>query len=394
MVLALVGAIAVVALMHAINPWQEPGARVADTKQYLQMAEQGVGGARFSSPFAYRIGFIALGGATARMLGVSRDHGFAAMALVGLPLFLVLLYLLGRDLTRSRLHAGIAVLLVGISFSVGKRLCYNPIDPDTLGLPLTALASLLALRRRYGWLTLVTCVGVLGREFVVVPAVAAALTEWRAGALSWRDRRSWWPLAAVAGALLIALGLRLAVPVARSTMMVDPFHRETWRNAISLLNSRWIANDAGAIAAFLLPVLCLWHVERAGRRVAAMPRWAVHYALVLFAVTLVAGSDFTRFAAYFAPLLVILYVLEAADEPVWLQVVLVVLILGANRIAEPIPPPNKDHWRYIGFAAFYTHHMDVYTATRVVELIGTVAVYRALRSVSRWWRRDTSPLGG
>jgi hypothetical protein len=386
--LALLAAVALCALMRLVTPAQEAASRVADTRLYVQMAERGVlGRAPVGAPFAYRAAFTTLAGATSRALGVPTDAVFGAMALVGLPLFLALLYLIARRAT-GPLNAAFAVVLVGISFSAGKRIFYNPIDPDVLGLPLTALAAWLALERRWAWLAAVTCAGVLFREFVAVPTLAAAVVEWRAGTLRRRAPATWWPLAGVAGALLTAVALRLVIPVSGSTQMLDPLHRATWRNAVVLLNSRWIANDAGAIATFMLPVLCLWRRQRGALPRPALPAWAVAYGVTLFAVTLVAGTDFVRFAAYFAPLFVILYAAEAQDEPVWLQVVLVLLMLGVNRIAEPIPPPTKDHWRYIGFAAFYSHHMDVHTATRVAELAGIVAVYRGLRALVRRSRPD------
>jgi hypothetical protein len=173
---ALTVAVATVWVVARLTPAIDATGWGFDEKVYLNAAVDGPLATKpRTAPFLYRPGTTLLVGAVARALHLSPERAFAAVAWVALPLFLFLIYVLARRYTSSRLRALLAMLLVGVSFSATKRLVFNPISPDALGLLLVALATLLLVSGRTTALLVVTAVGVACREFVVIPAVVLAL---------------------------------------------------------------------------------------------------------------------------------------------------------------------------------------------------------------------------
>jgi hypothetical protein len=347
-----------------------------DEKAYVAMATNGPGKMPHPrAPFVFRPGTTLLAGAVARVAHVAPERAFAAIAWFALPLFLVLNYLLARRYTASRFRALLAMLCVGLSYSAIKRLVFDPISPDAIGLLFASVATLLLVQRRFWLLTAATAVGVACREFVLLPALVAAVGAIHPPAGGPRRLARLAPLGA---ALAVSVLIRLLIPFESSSQTVDPLVPESWISTRVILEPNWVANVVGASATFLLPLLCVWR-ERADGATRA-PRWVWVYAAFLLVVMLFAGMNFMWFAAYFAPVLVVGYVVMADDEPPWLQIALVILVAAVNRFLEDLPAPERDLSAYIGFMAFYSHRVDLFSAVRVIDMLAAFACYRALRA--------------
>jgi hypothetical protein len=384
---ALGAAVLAVVAVGAVTNRLEPTQYFFDEQAYLKMAVEGVTAVKpVTAPFAYRPGTIVLAGAVARVAHVPPARAYAGIAAVALPLFLLCLYALARAYTPSRWRAAIATLLAALSYSAMKRLIFNPISPDAIGLLLVAVACLLLVQRRFLLLAVVTTVGVTCREFVIVPAVAAAIAE--RAAIGLRTPRSLRPLLPLAGGLVAALVVRLVVRADVSNQHLDPLTPASWHRVFLAFDGRWLVNEVGALATFLWPLLCVpWRTApgtaapdepEPGR----LPAWAVSYGALLFVVTLFAGTNFVWFAAYFAPLLVVAWVLKGPRRAYGLDLVLLGLVLAVNHTLEPIPSP-RDFINYVSYMSFYSSNLDLHTGVRALVIGAAAAAYMGLLAL---WR--------
>ena len=380
--IALAAAVVTVVLVGAVTNRLEPTWYFYDEQAYLKMSVEGLGAVKpVTAPFVYRPGTILLAGAVARVAHVTPARAYAGIAAVALPLFLLCLYALGRAYTPSRWRAAIATLIVALSYAATKRLIFNPISPDAIGLLLTAVACLLLVQRRLLLLALVTTVGVFCREFVIVPALAAAIAE--RGRIGLRAPRSLRPLLPLAGGLLAAVLVRLLIRVDASNQHLDPLAPATWHRVFLVFDSRWLVNDVGALATFLWPVLCVqWRAAPGGAAPARLPSWMVSYAAVLFVATLFAGTNFVWFAAYFAPLLVVAWVQKGPLRAFGLDLVLLALVMAVNHTLEPIPSP-RDFQNYVSYMSFYSSSLDLHTGVRALVIAAAAAAYLGLAAL---WR--------
>jgi hypothetical protein len=290
----------------------------------------------------------------------------------------------------------VGTLLVALSYAAMKRLIFNPIGADAVGLLLVAVACLLTVQRRFVLLALVTTLGVTCREFVLVPAVAAAIAA--RGAIGLRAPRSLGPLLPLGGGLLAAVLVRLVVRVDVTHQHLDPLAPATWRHALMVFDSRWLLNAVGALATFLWPLLCLrWRpAADAAPGAAAAPRlpaWAAAYGALLFPVILFAGTNFVWFAAYFAPLLVVAWVLKGPARAYGLDVALLLLVVAVNHTLEPIPSP-RDFLNYVSYMSFYGSNLDLHTGVRALVIAAAAAAYLGLAALWRERRQPEEPTRG
>ena len=379
---ALAGAVLAVVLMGAVTNRLEPTWYFYDEQAYLKMAVEGLRAVKpVTAPFVYRPGTILLAGAVARVTHVPPARAYAGIAAVALPLFLLCLYALGRAYSPSRWRVAIATLIVALSYAAAKRLIFNPIGPDAIGLLLTAVACLLLVQRRLRLLALVVTVGVFCREFVIVPAIAAAIAE--RGSIGLRAPRSLRPLLPLAGGRVAAVLVRLLIRVDASNQHLDPLAPATWHRVFLVFDSRWLVNDVGALATFLWPLLCVpWRTGPGRAAPARLPAWTVSYGAVLFVATLFAGTNFVWFAAYFAPLLVVGWVQKGPERAYGLDLALLALVMAVNHTLEPIPSP-RDFQNYVSYMSFYSGSLDLHTGVRALVIAAAAAAYLGLAAL---WR--------
>jgi hypothetical protein len=389
---ALAAAVVTVVAVGAVTNRLEPTWYFYDEQAYLKMAVEGLGAVKpVTAPFVYRPGTILLAGAVARVAHVPPARAYAGIAAVALPLFLLCLFALARAYTPSRWRAAIATLLAALSYSAMKRLIFNPIGPDAIGLLLVAVACLLLVQRRYLLLALCTTLGVTCREFVIVPAVAAAIAA--RGTLGLRAPRSLRPLLPLAGGVLAALIVRLVIRVDVSNQHLDPLTPSSWHRVFLVFDGRWLVNEVGALATFLWPLLCVpWRAAPGAPAPGAsgpgrLPAWAVSYGALLFLVTLFAGTNFVWFVAYFAPLLVVAWVLKGPRRAYGLDLVLLGLVLAVNHTLEPIPSP-RDFLNYVSYMSFYSTTLDLHTGVRVLVIAAAATAYGGLTTL---WRERQPP---
>jgi hypothetical protein len=389
---ALAAAVVTVVAVGAVTNRLEPTWYFYDEQAYLKMAVEGVRALKpVTAPFAYRPGTVLAAGAVARVAHVPPARAYAGIAAVALPLFLLCLYALARAHTRSRWRAGVATLLVAFSYAAMKRLIFNPIGADAIGLLLVAVACLLTVQRRWLLLALVTTLGVTCREFVIVPAVAAAVAA--RGDIGLRAPRSLRPLLPLCGGLVAALVVRLVIRVDATNQHLDPLAPATWRHALMVFDSRWLLNAVGALATFLWPLLCLrWRPAAGAAAPPRLPAWAVAYGAVLFVVILFAGTNFVWFAAYFAPLLVVAWVQKGPARAYGLDLVLLALVLAVNHTLEPIPSP-RDFLNYVSYMSFYGSNLDLHTGVRALVIAAAATAYLGLAALWRERQPADDPAG-
>jgi len=386
---ALLAATALVVLLGRVTNRIEPAELSFDEKLYVKMAAEGPLEARpRTAPFAYRPGTVLVVRGIARIAGIPPERAYAVLTAGALPIFLALLYFLARLHTRSKWRAVVATLLAGLSYSTVKRLLFNPISPDGLGLVLVTLGAILVAQGRMYALAGVTAAGVLCREFVLLPALAAALQGLGHIRSRWQEAlRALVPLGA---GLLVAGALRLAIRVESTAQHVDPLVAATWGNALQVFDTAWFLNAAGACLTFLWPLSVVpWrHDNTRG----VLPPWLRIYALALAGVVLFAGSNFMWIVAYFAPFLVVAWVVKAPSGRS-LDLVLLWLVMVVNRTLEPIPSP-RNFDAYVGHMAFFGSRLDLSTGVRALVLAAAVATYLGLATLVREGSQSRRPEAG
>lgn len=371
-----------------------------DFVHYIDMAENGVtGNPGLVAPFAYRPLPSMLAGLLSEALGRSTYTGFRALAYAGLISQLVLTFALARLFIAQpgrRFWGAFAVMLLtaGAGYSA-KFYLFDVFRPDPLAFPLIVLGMIGLVqgerRRTAGagagrWDALVivsSMIGVLMREFAVLPAallIAALLRH------AWHTRRAGPLLQAGLAAVLTGLALaapRLLLSIARSDQLLDHM-------SLGDVFTLWPRNLNVAIGLVLpfLPVVILLAAGSARAGLAALRGMRLLLALYCAGVavlTLVGGTDISRFTAYLlVPVIIVSAALIGAGARVLLVLFAVLAQFAYYRVLAVVPMWTLD--AYLDYYIVYWDRQSGETWLRVGEwalwvggglLLGWAAAARA-----------------
>jgi hypothetical protein len=329
-------------------------------------------------------------GTVAAVTGYSVESVFlGATRIIGCMLIFAV-WALARSVGSRSLPAAMAAVVAALSFHVLKvpLFWYTLIDIEACLVMVWAMHLLLVGRTRS--CLVMACVGVLLKEFLVIPAMLALL------AMAWsRPRRS---IAAIAmGGLLLAFFIllpRLVLPIAKSFQAVDPMHAAGWLHDLgkSFAPARW-ARVGYSMLAFFAPVLMLISKQRL-EPLRRMPRARAYIASVflglLTLLSLLGGSDIPRFAVYALPLQAIGIATLLADEPLPYRRSLLVelaVVAGAtfvfNRIWISLPHPTIQLAAFVDAYSGHAASPDARLMQRTWELLATIALGTGLAHVAR-----------
>lgn len=338
---------------------------------YFDMAENGLAGnPHLWAPFVYRFLTPLLAGNIADLASLSIETSFVVLNYVGGIWQLFMVYLLAGHFSRRAWHAWTAVGVVALSLYQIKYMFWDVARPDPLAYPLMAVAVLALFQKRYGLCVAMSCIGLLTREFLIVPPLVLELVLLQA---YWRTRSREalrWMVVTFALVSLFVIVPRVMIPIEGSGQYVDPVNdASTLRNLIRApLSERRDFNLLFNLFSYFLPVLLLVTPERAQRAwhdLAGYRQFILFYSLPVLALAMYGGTDLSRFMTYlFVPLVMILVVMLRRGIPA----VEVLYMLGAVAVYNKIFLGFPDLLDPIlDFYGGYDNRVNVETLMRLFE---------------------------
>ena len=357
-----------------------------DFSHYIQMAERGLAGnPGLVAPYAYRPLTPLLAGWMMRTFDFSTWRAFKLIAWAGAALNLITLYWLLRLAGRRFSICLFVIGLIALGHYQVKFLLFDPFRPDHLAFPLINLAYLALWNGLFLPAALVISLGLLSREFLLLPAGAHL-------AAAWQKKTEWLPAALVAAiALAVLVFTRRLIPVSGHEDYVSFFSfGELWRALVSVpLNWRRTLNLLFCLLAYLLPLGMLFTKDRWRKMWSGLGErrlWLAAHAALTLLLALYGGTDLARFVVYlYLPLAVALGgILDDDEVSTPEKVFILVAVIIFNRIPWSYPTASLD--AYLDFFGGYHDRLNLTSALRWMELTGWLAAGAALRM---WLRRGS-----
>jgi hypothetical protein len=320
----------------------------ADADHYLRMAGSGVFSDPHVAPFVYRPVVPFIVNMLSRLTSFDVLTIFQKMATLSSVLLLWITYLFARSFGASIKSAIIVMLVVALSYSHVKRALFFPTVIDIEASVIFFLAMWAVLKRRYLLCFILSLVGLMTKEFLVIPAALLCLSLLQ----SWYVERKG---SYIIYFLLVSLAFSAAVIVPRiylnaevNYQYVDPINKFAsiklllkgpliWQRDINLLLS-WLG--------YWLPTLVLLNADRFQRVCKDLRKYGafiILYMLILLLLNMYGGTNFFIFVSYAVVLqtLVLISILQQRVS-LWEQVTMLAMVMWYNKTLLPIPLPLKE----------------------------------------------------
>ncbi|MDE3088117.1 MAG: hypothetical protein KGJ80_01870 [Chloroflexota bacterium] len=361
-----------------------------DFKLYIDMAENGiVNNPNLRAPYAYRFVTTEIVRAISSQLQLSTESSFRVVSYFGLITSLFLVYLASRYFGLGFQASLITMATVALSALNIKFLLFDVFRPDLLAYSLMTIAMLCLLEGRLIFALLVSCVGILCREFLLIPALLVVYAYWRQGQTKWQGLgRAGLACIPIALATLLP---RLLIPVQGSDLAFDPVYRlDAILNIVILpLSPTRDFNILFSFVSYILPSLLLITPDRLRRAMPELKRWSgllLAYIVIMLLLSMYGGDDFPRFMSflYFPQIVLLALVFKSSKIPT-LEIGLMLLAVALfNRIWLPVPMSDIDS--YLDFYGGYGFRVTAATFSRVAEM----GVYVLIAILLRVWLKRQS----
>jgi hypothetical protein len=322
-----------------------------DFLYYIALAKDGFNAKPLASPFAYRYltPFLVHG---LSFLGLSIEHGFEVVAYFGAITQLGGIFFFVYWLTRSRKGAYLAMGVTALSLYNVKFLIFDIYRPDHLAYSLILVQTVLAFKRKFLLLLLVTLIASQIREFNIIPLMAYLYMIMKD-----EDRNLFRSQAAISAILLLpAVWIpRILIPVTKNFQMIG-FSTGSLVNLFLLpLIPAASLNFLFTIVAYLIPILFLADLHTLSAVYLKLPayqqRYLLAYTILVLFLSFYGGTDFFRFATFlFLPQIILIG--EIAPEISMIQMIWMLFPLFIfNRIWMAFPDWDVESYRdfYGGF---------------------------------------------
>jgi hypothetical protein len=371
-----------------------------DGLHYLDMALRGVGNTGgLAAPFAYRPAVPLIAGAIAAITGIPVERGFLIVALLSSWGLLFTTYLLARASGTGPVVGLLIVTVVSLSFFAIKFHLAAPTRIDIEGLFLTTAAFLQIIRKRYGWALAISALGLLFKEFLLIPGLLVIGIQLRES----NRTRTIEPLisALFAACLLLVCFLipRIIIPVTSGYGenlrwdLSDAKHLGYLQNLRYLLFTRFdpakLINLVFSLVSFWLPSILLFTPTRARtlkHRLASRVFPASLFMLFLAGLALIGGTNIMIFVVYSTPILVLVLAAQFEAEIHPLEIA---SMAGAVMIFNRIPvviTGNRLPEEIMGFYGGWWSQIDETTLMRSGEIALAVLVIAFVRFILRRYR--------
>lgn len=359
-----------------------------DALNYLDMARSGIiGNDNLVAPFAYRPGMPFLSRAVSELFSVSIEQGFQIVAYIAAIGLLISTFLLARSFTDDFGQAIIPVVIVGLSFAHIKVPLFFYTFVDISAYPLMVIAFWALVKKRYVLCLIVSSIGLLFKEFLVIPLLLLIVQFARLYEHD-RSRRTLLYLLIIIGiGASVILIPRLCIPVQDSYQEIDPINKP--RTLAKLLDNpldelRNI-NIFYAIMSYWLPSLLLLTTDRFKTiwfELKELKGLIAIYLGVDLLLTMYGGSSLPIFVAYSVPVqIVILAILLKHGVHLGELALVLVVMLMYNKILLNIPLPEENLDAYIDFYGGYASRVNITTLVRFIEMFIYILISKGLRTI-------------
>ena len=352
-----------------------------DFSHYINMAEAGVlKNPNLVAPYAYRPLPSLIAGWLSRIFRFSTWRSFKLLAYAGASFNALTLFWLLEKMGFKFKQIVFVLVICNLQFFQLKFLLFDPFRPDHLIFSLINLAYLAILYNSPVVLSLVTSLGLLMREFIVIPLIAFMVEK------IWRRKEALGNTLAVGILpLFVFAGLRLLIPVNGSEMYLETTSVNNLTQSILNILTDWkrLLNILFCLAGFALPLLMLFTHKR------WVTAWdlldenyrllIVVHTLVTFALVLIGGTDLGRFIVYlYVPTAMLLASMFASSKINNVEMGLVFIgVLVFNRVLWQVPTTSLDG--YLDFYGGYDSRVNLASGLRAMEVTGWVGVSFGLR---------------
>jgi|GEM_PF-6716079 len=373
-VVVFIAAFAAVFIMDSITPEYETEFFTGETdvvlpfqgdqSDYVKLAEDfGISDGDVLGPFAYRIipGVIA-----AAIAAVTNSHvvdGYHIMTFIGLGLQLVMCFVVAREVGANIWQSFFVMLIVALSLGNVRSMTYDYIRPDAVAFPWMLGVIWLILRGKLHTAMILSWVGVIAREYFLIPAgIISVYHLWQAYEI-FRDTENnqalWKPLIF---AVLSSLGAIVVFWIPRMLISVPDTYQfiETtdqgglWDGLLFTIQSGGRnKNYIMAFAGYMFPTALLFSIFRWKNILPDLKRvFAIVflYSAGIMLLSYIGGLDFLRFTAYMVVPQVILLAVFLKNGVFWWELVYLVFMWGwYNRVHQAITPLQENMREYIIF---------------------------------------------
>lgn len=367
---------------------------------YLDMASNGViGNNHLVSPFAYSLAVPLIVRALAHLLHLPATTAFHLCAYMACIAFIIACFYFARAAGAAVVSAALTAVTLALNFNIVKWAVFSRVMIDIYIYPLILLSFWLILRKRFYACLAVSGIGLLFKEFMLLPLLT------QAAALMVRKRQNFpgrqWRKDLVTPLLitfLVLLGCfvlpRVLIHVERTTSdfagvaPIDPFHNFASLRRLYSYPAN-IGRDFNIVFAYLswwLPALLLLD----GRRLRLVWDRLHPYRLVCglflglhFLLVMYGGMNLDIFASYSLPILILVLtvLLEKGGVQRWEVILMVLLVVLFNRIWMYIPLPQQDLRTYLTFYGGFDDLVTRRSLFRMAELLMYVAGAGTLRAL-------------
>jgi hypothetical protein len=361
-----------------------------DHVHYIEMATYGVGHdyKGLVAPFAYRPLPPLLAGFLGEYLGRSVIAGFRFVAYVGIFSQLFLVFAFAKIFTNRFFPPFVATCVVAFSLFNIKFVLYSIYYPDALAYSLMLLASMALIKRRFGLMLIMTGIGFLVREFMILPVLMLCVIL-VSDYLKTKQRSAlvWLGLTVITTVLAIVIPRSLII-VARSSQSLDV------NGLMSVLDISRNVNIMYALVSYFLPTVLLigvygWEKLWSGLKQTEanlnLPlRWCLSIYLVGFiGLVMIGGTDIMRFMSYALILQVIFIVLLTDVDDKFPIYCILIIVFVFNRIYAPIPTDSV--YNYLSFYGGWSNVIYPNSLVRMFEMFSYGVLVWVL------FRRRTTP---
>jgi hypothetical protein len=375
--------ILLVALLRLYTPVARP---VNDGTEYLKIASAGLDPqAQLAAPFVYRFAVPLVVHGMSVLTGANPVVIFPQVALLTCVFLLIATYVVARLTAASRGYALVTILLIACSLFIIRFPLYFPYAVDVEALLVCFLAFALLLQRSYISALIVSLIGLLFKEFLLVPLVVLVVLFFIQYLRDRTNRPLLWTILSLALTCVVFLLPRLLIPVTYSFGTILRVKASAPDSMMYLSELRHFLNwppQLGtpvnvllALASFWLPALMLSTPARL--RTLWQALGTTNRVLVIVwmggvvALTLVGGTNIMIFVTYSAPILVFVLSLlfRSGVSKAEVAAVLVASLLF-NRMIFGFGTPDGGLDSEIDFYGAYWHLLDGVTVWRLAEVAG------------------------
>ncbi len=390
-------------LVLALDLITPEGAPLYDSRHYLDIASSGLSSdAPLAAPYAYRFAAPLLVRGLCTLTGFPAIWGFHILAFCASWITLVLAYVLSRMVNAGHRQSLLILALSTFSLFQVRYPLFVPAMVDVEAYPFILLSFLFLLLRAYPAALIVSLIGLLFKEFLLIPPVVLVVLLGREYLRRPSPRPLAWMITAIIATIAVFILPRSLIPVHAAyganyrIEMHGPDRSVYLENLRNLLTTPFSLGQAVnlllSLFSYMLPAFLLATPRRiasAWRTLDDARLLAVLHMILVAILAMIGGTNVMIFATFALPVLVTLLALFVQERPSALELgAVVVAVLLFNRIPFPFGTPGGDPVDAAAFYGGWWRTLNLITALRFAEAAGWVAVITVLRwAVTRYAAR-------